>query len=78
MTMYPMSLYESTESSGEISIMVACRGGWPDSLSVKSDKAKLLIAKDYLNKVCNEDISSIDDVHEIYALWQRNLQCWKM
>ena len=84
--MYPMSLYESTESSGEISflelfdnkdldidgvtsklsieelIMVACRGGWPDSLSVKSDKAKLLIAKDYLNKVCNEDISSIDDV----------------
>ena len=73
-----MSLYESTESSGEISIMVACRGGWPDSLSVKSDKAKLLIAKDYLNKVCNEDISSIDDVHEIYALWQRNLQCWKM
>ena len=42
--------------------MVACRGGWPDSLSVKSDKAKLLIAKDYLNKVCNEDISSIDNV----------------
>lgn len=78
MTMYPMSLYESSESSGEISIMVACRGGWPDSLSVKSDKAKLLIAKDYLNKVCNEDISSIDDVHEIYALWQRNLQSWKM
>ena len=86
MTMYPMSLYESTESSGEISflelfdnkdldidgvtsklsieelIMVACRGGWPDSLSVTSDKAKLLIAKDYLNKVCNEDISNIDDV----------------
>lgn len=86
MTMYPMSLYESTESSGEISflelfdnkdldidgitsklsieelIMAACRGGWPDSLSVTSDKAKLLIAKDYLNKVCNEDISNIDDV----------------
>ena len=62
MTMYPMSLYESTESSGEISIMVACRGGWPASLSVKSDKAKLLIAKDYLNKVCHEDISSIDNV----------------
>ena len=86
MTMYPMSLYESTESSGQISflelfdnkdmeidgitsklsieelIMVACRGGWPDSLSVTSDKAKLFIAKDYLNKVCNEDISNIDDV----------------
>ena len=86
MTMYPMSLYESKESSGEISllelfdnkdldidgitsklsiedlIMLACRGGWPDSLSVTNDKAKLLIAKDYLNKVCNEDISQADDV----------------
>ena len=95
MTMYPMSLYESTESSGEISflelfdntdldidgitsnlsieelIMVACRGGWPDSLNVTSDKAKLLIAKDYLNKVCDEDISGIDDV-------QRNSELTKL
>lgn len=86
MTMYPMSLYESKESSGEISflelfdnkeldidgitsklsieelIMLACRGGWPDSLNVTNDKAKLLIAKDYLNKVCEEDISRVDDV----------------
>lgn len=86
MTMYPMSLYESKESSGEISflelfndkdldidgitsrlsieelIMLACRGGWPDSLNVMNDKAKLLIAKDYLNKVCEEDISRVDDV----------------
>ena len=85
-TMYPMSLYESLESSGEISlqelfdhkktdidgiasrmsienlILAACRGGWPDSLGVKSDKAKLLIAGDYLNVVCEEDISRIDDV----------------
>ena len=43
-------------------IMLACRGGWPDSLSVTSDKAKLLIAKDYLNKVCEDDISRVDDV----------------
>lgn len=86
MMMYPMSLYESKDSSGEISflelfdnkeldidgitsklsieelIMLACRGGWPDSLSVTSDKAKLLIAKDYLNKVCEDDISRVDDV----------------
>ncbi|MGN0007483.1 MAG: ATP-binding protein [Alistipes sp.] len=86
MTMYPMSLYESRESSGEISvcelfdnksldidgitsqlsvedlIMAACRGGWPDSLNVNNDRAKLLIAKDYLNKVCEDDISRIDDV----------------
>lgn len=86
MTMYPMSLYESRESSGEISfmelfnnkdlnidglssnlsiediILVACRGGWPDSLNAKSDKAKFLIAKDYLNQVCDEDISRVDDI----------------
>ncbi len=86
MTMYPMSLYESKESSGEISflelfdnksldidgitsklsieelIMLACRGGWPDSLNVKSEKAQLLIAKDYLNKVCEDDISRVDGV----------------
>lgn len=86
MTMYPMSLYESKESSGEISflelfdnksldidgitsklsieelIMLACRGGWPDSLNVKSERAQLLIAKDYLNKVCEDDISRVDGV----------------
>ena len=86
MTMYPMSLYESKESSGEISflelfdnksldidgitsklsieelIMLACRGGWPDSLNVQNEKAQLLIAKDYLNKVCEDDISRVDGV----------------
>ena len=86
MTMYPMSLYESKDSKGEISflelfdnpsldidgitseltiedlIMLACRGGWPDSLKVKSEKAKLLIAKDYVNKVCDDDISRVDNI----------------
>ncbi|MBR2370123.1 MAG: ATP-binding protein [Paludibacteraceae bacterium] len=86
MTMYPMSLYESKDSKGEISflelfdnpsldidgitselsiedlIMLACRGGWPDSLKVKNEKAKLLIAKDYVNKVCDDDISRIDNI----------------
>lgn len=86
MTMYPMSLFESGESSGEISIkelfdkadmdidgimspmtienliFAACRGGWPESITALSDKAKLLIAKDYINVVCNEDISRIDNV----------------
>ncbi len=86
MTMYPMSLYESKESNGEISlqtlfdnkefdidgitsplsveelIFAACRGGWPASLNAKSDKAKLFIAKDYLNVICDEDISRVDDV----------------
>lgn len=43
-------------------IFAACRGGWPASLNAKSDKAKLFIAKDYLNIICDEDISRVDDV----------------
>lgn len=86
MTMYPMSLYESEDSTGEISlsslfrdknydidgiispmtvehlIFAACRGGWPETLNAISDRAKLFIAKDYLNVVCDEDISKIDNV----------------
>lgn len=84
--MYPMSLYESGESNGAISlsnlfnnpnldidgtqsqldvndlIFAACRGGWPSSLSLKTDKAKLFIAKDYVNNICESDISSIDKI----------------
>lgn len=84
MSMYPMSLYESQESNGKISlrelfdhreldidgitsglsieqlIFVACRGGWPAALDTMSDAAKLLIAKDYVNVICEEDISKVD------------------
>lgn len=83
-SMYPMSLYESKESNGKISlrelfdnkeldidgigsglsipqlIFTACRGGWPASLNNMSDTAKLLIAKDYVNIICEEDISRVD------------------
>lgn len=83
MKMYPMSLWESKDSSGEVSLMelfnnpyynfdgatgqldipalirVACRGGWPASLRL-SEKNSMLIAKDYLNTVCETDISAID------------------
>lgn len=86
MTMYTMSLYESKESSGSISlqqlfddpdfdidgamstlsieeiIFAACRGGWPAYLNVKSDKVKLFIAKDYVNVICDEDISKVDNI----------------
>lgn len=86
MTMYPMSLYESQESNGSVSlrqlfddpgfdvdgatsalsieeiIFAACRGGWPASLDVKNEKAKLFIAKDYVNVICEEDISKVDNV----------------
>ncbi len=80
-----MSLFESLESSGEVSlkelfdnpsydidgarstlsieelIFAACRGGWPASLRNMSDNAKLLIATDYLNIICEEDISRVDN-----------------
>lgn len=86
MPMYTMSLYESKESNGTISlknlfddsaldidgvmsdmrvedlIFAACRGGWPASLRKKTDAAKLLLASDYLENICQSDISKIDHV----------------
>lgn len=86
MRMLPMSLWESHESNGKISlkelfdnteldidgitsdmkiedlIMAACRGGWPAFLNMKSDKAKLLIARNYVDAICRDDISRIDGV----------------
>ena len=82
--MYPMSLYESGESGGQVSlrrlfddkdfdidgirsdlsverlVFAACRGGWPASLDDMSIDARLLIAKDYVDIICNEDISRVD------------------
>lgn len=92
MSMYPMSLYESKESNGKISlrelfdnkdldidgiasslsieelIFIACRGGWPASLDRMSTTAKLLIAKDYVDIICTEDISKVDKVQRNPAL----------
>ena len=83
MKMYPMSLWESQDSSGEVSlrelfnnpdydidgatgklsmtelIRVACRGGWPATLQLNRN-ASLLVARDYVDSVCDYDISSID------------------
>lgn len=92
MSMYPMSLYESRESNGKISlkelfdnkdmdidgirsdisieelIFMACRGGWPASLYSMSDSARLLIAKDYVDIVCSDDISKADRIQRNPAL----------
>lgn len=85
MKMYPMSLYESRESSGEVSLrelfdfpdsfqgchsdltvdaikFAVCRGGWPASLSRKTERAQLAIAKDLYNQTCDADISALDNV----------------
>ena len=83
MKMYSMSLWESLESSGEVSIRelfdnpdydidgasgklgvpelirVACRGGWPATLQM-NPKSAMLVAKDYVNSVCENDITKID------------------
>lgn len=86
MQMIPMSLWESQESNGKISlrelfdnpnldidgiesnmtiedlIFSACRGGWPGTMNIKKESAKLLIAKNYIKTVCSEDISRVDGV----------------
>lgn len=43
-------------------IFAACRGGWPAALKSKSESAQLLIARNYLNSVCSEDISRVDKI----------------
>lgn len=84
MSMLPMSLWESRESTGEISlaelfddpscdidgrhsqmsiealIFAASRGGWPASLIARTPKAQLMIARDYVRAVCQDDISRVD------------------
>ena len=83
MKMYPMSLWESQESSGEVSIRelfdnpkldidgvsskldvqelirTACCGGWPATLQM-NQKTAMLVAKDYVNSICENDISKVD------------------
>jgi len=82
--MSTMSLFETNESNGKISlsglfdnpdididgiesdmsieqlIFAACRGGWPATLNIKSQTSQLLVAKNYVTSVCENDISTID------------------
>ena len=84
--MRPMSLYESKESNGKISLLelfdnpdlningitsdltipdlifAMCRGGWPESLNKKTKKQQLMIAKSYLDVICEVDTATIDGV----------------
>lgn len=84
--MLPMSLWESGESNGKISLLelfdnpnldidgiesdlsveelifCACRGGWPATVNIKSDKGKLLVARNYVKTVCSDDIGRVDGV----------------
>ena len=86
LSMYPMTLLETGESNGQISLsqivmdenyqfdgvmtnltleelfFAVCRGGWPRCMALKSDEAKLEIAKDYYRQIYQTDISAIDGV----------------
>lgn len=43
-------------------IFAACRGGWPESLNKKTTKAQLFIVENYLENICEVDVSSMDGV----------------
>lgn len=82
LTMRPMSLWESGESNGKVSLLrlfagqrdvaiapdhslsdlsfMVCRGGWPSSLNMKHTAA-LRQAQNYVNAVCESDISRVDN-----------------
>ncbi len=82
LTMRPMSLWESGESNGKVSLLrlfagqrdvtiapdhslsdlsfMVCRGGWPSSLNMKR-AAALRQAQNYVNAVCESDISRVDN-----------------
>lgn len=83
--MYPMSLFESGESNGSVSLIelfdnpekfegcksdldidgiiyAICRGGWPNVFRIKSEKARLNVAKDLFVQTVEKDISNVDKV----------------
>ncbi len=100
MKMYPMSLWESKESNGKISlqalfddpnldidgiespmsvgdlIFAACRGGWPAAMNMKSQKAQLSIAKNYVSSVCSDDMVQVDGVQRDARVTQMILRSY--
>lgn len=82
-TMRPMSLWESGDSTGDISLgsifrggsidgvsslcmerlaFLICRGGWPQSIDNKTERAALMLAEEYYKSVVRSDISRVDGV----------------
>ena len=82
--MRPMSLWESGESSGEVSLgelfaengpkassgielslsdlaFISCRGGWPQAVGRKGDRA-LITAREYVEGVIESDITRADGI----------------
>ena len=61
-----------TDLTVEEMIFAACRGGWPATLRKKTDAAKLAVAKDYLNAICESDISTVDGKQR-NPVWTRSI-----
>lgn len=75
-----MDIFAHSGLSMEEIIFAACRGGWPATLTLKNDKAKLLVAKEYVKSIYKNDISHIDGVkrnpklaHMILRSYARNI-----
>ena len=84
--MRPMTLFESNESNGKISIIdlfkdpdlniegiksnlsiedliyASCRGGWPESLNLKTREGQLFVVSSYLTNICESDVSKVNGV----------------
>lgn len=96
--MKPMSLYESGDSNGIISLQelmngnknidgiktdltyekiayVLCRGGWPNSIKLPENLA-LKTPKNYIDLLCDSDISNIDKVKRDPILARNILKCY--
>ena len=96
--MRPMTLYESGESNGSVSLttlfdthtppegintlsldqlaFITCRGGWPQAVLSKNDKAALLQAEEYYEAITHSDISRVDNVSRDPSRTQRLLRSY--
>ncbi len=96
--MRPMSLWESGDSNGAISIKalfdgsapdvchsiptdlqriayLVCRGGWPGALKL-SEKLARKIPYNYIDAVCNTDISKVDGIKRDASFTRRLLRSY--
>ena len=69
-------IFAHSELSMEGIIFSACRGGWPATLNLKDDKAKLLVAKEYVKSVYRTDISHVDGIRRNPKLAQMILKSY--
>lgn len=97
LTMRPMSLWESGDSTGEVSLrrlfrgdtasaysksmtidnlaFLVCRGGWPAATKM-GKKAALKQAFNYVDAICNTDISRVDGVRREPSFCRRLMRSY--